>query len=231
MSSQPSVDPHRWRTGADLELLEVILGQGDEPVLAQLDERAQVGLDGVGGRVGDPDAGPVVGDAGREIGRLTVTEPAEVPHRPVQHRVAATTIGCDDRLGEEDRVLVGEQPEVGVELGLVAELHGPEPSPVGQVVGDGQREAWSERAVGDVGHHRETKAGDVRRPRVLDTGVVGPALPAGVGREHHALARHADGHAVRAARSRRARPATRCPSTPCAAAGAGCRRGCGRWPG
>jgi hypothetical protein len=114
----------------------------------------------------------------------------------VQHRIAAATVRCGDSFREEHRVLVGKQAKVGVELRLVAVLHRPEPTPVGEVVGDREREPRTERAVGDVGHHGQAETRDVRRPGILDTGVVGTSLPARVGCEHDAFSGHPDRHAL-----------------------------------
>ena len=146
--------------------------------------------------VGDPDAGPVVGDAGRQVHALAVAEPAQVPHRPVQHGVRRAPVRAGHRLGEEHDVLVGEQVEVGVQVGLVGEVHRPQPPPLPQVVRDRERQPRPERAVGDVGHEVQAEARHPRHARVLDAGVVRAALPARVGRQDDAPALDPDGHAV-----------------------------------
>ena len=121
MSSQPSGTRMGGGPAADLGALVGMLGQGDAPVVPHEGERSDVGFDLVGGHVGDPDAGPIVGEAGRQPGRCRV-EPGHglVPHRAVQHGVARDAVGAGDRLREDHRVLVGVQVEVDVQPGLVA---------------------------------------------------------------------------------------------------------------
>ena len=120
---------------------------------------------------------------------LAVAEPAEVPHRPVQHRVGRPAVRAGHRLGEEHRVLVGEQVEVGVEVRLVARTA---PGRAGassrRSVETASAGRGPERAVGDVGHHVQPERRDPGDARVLDAGVVRAALPARVRLEHHALA-------------------------------------------
>ena len=135
-------------------------------------------------------------ETGRQVDALAGAEPAQVPHRPVQHRVAGLAVRAGDRLGEVHDVLVGEQVEVGVEVRLVGELDRPEPLPAGQVGGDGEGRLRAEGAVRDVGHHVAAEAGYPGDARVLHSGVGLAALPAGVGGEHHAAPLDAGGHAV-----------------------------------
>ena len=139
--------------------------------------------------------------------------------------------GPGHRLREPHAVLVREQVEVGVELGLVGEVQRPEPPPRHQVGRDRLRGLGPERPVGHVGHQVQLQRRHPRHPRVLDAGVAGPALPARVGLEHDAAALHADRHAVRERPPRPARRATRCRRRPAAEAGAGARRACGPRPG
>ena len=113
------------------------------------------------------------------------TQPAEVPHRPVQHRVRGP-VRAGHRLREPDAVLVREQVEVGVEVRLVGEVQRAEPAPGQQVRRDRLRRLRAERPVGDVGHQVQAERRDPGDPRVLDAGVAGAALPARVGREHDA---------------------------------------------
>ena len=121
--------------------------------------------------------------AGRQVHGLALAEPAEVPHRPVQHRVRRSPVRVRHRLREEHRVLVGEHAQVGVQVGLVGELHRTEPAPLLEVGRHGEGEPRAERAVRDVGHEVQAERRHPRRARVLDPRVVGASLPAVVRRQ------------------------------------------------
>ena len=140
--------------------------------------------------------GSRVRETGREVHGLALAEPAEVPHRPVQHRVRRPPVWIGHLLGEEDRVLVGEHAQVGVETGLVGELHGTQALPVLEVLGDGERQPRPERSEGDVRHQVPAEARNPGRARVFDAGVVGAPLPSLVGREDYAASKDPDGYAV-----------------------------------
>ncbi len=163
----------------------------DELVVAQPHQVADVRLDLRHRDRGQPDAGAIVVDPCREERPLPGNQPADVPHRPVQHQVGAV-----DRLGEPDAVLVREQVEVGVEVRLVGEVQRAEAAPVHEVVADRLRRLGPERAIGDVGHQVQAERRDPGHARVLDAGVAGAALPARVGLEHDAAPLDADRHAV-----------------------------------
>ena len=181
--------------------------------------------------VGDPDPRALVVDARREEAC-----PAPGISHPMSHIGRCSS--AYDRPGrpghglrEPHAVLVREQVEVGVELGLVGEVQRAEPPPRHQVGRDRLRGLGAERPVGHVGHQVQPERRHPRDPRILDAGVAGPALPARVGLEHDAAALHADRHAVRRRPPRPARRARRCPRRPAAAAGAGARRACDPRPG
>ena len=127
----------------------------------------------LGGHVRDPDAGPFVGESGRQVGHRG-GEPIhrQIPRRAVQHRVAQHAAGSGDRLGEDDGVLVRVQVEVEVEPGLVGEQHGAEPLPRGEVAGHGERDERAERAERDVGHQVHAEPA-TKSPWVLDSAVMG----------------------------------------------------------
>ena len=103
-------------------------------------------------------------------------------------RSSGTPSGPGDRLGEEHRVLVGEQVQVDVEVGVVRRTApGPSRRQSRRSLETASAEPRPERAVGDVGHDVQAEARDPGDPRVLDAGVVGAALPRLVGLEDDAL--------------------------------------------
>ena len=197
MSSHPSGTRMRWRAAADLGALVGDVRAGRRSGGPAKGEGADVGFDLVGGHVGDPDAGPFVGEAGGQPGRCGV-EPGHrlVPHRAVQHGVARHAAGAGDRLGEDHRILVRVLVEVDVEPGQVAEQHGPETLPGDEVAGHRKRDPRAERAERDVGHEVHAEPFDERHPGVFDPAVVGAALPAFVGCQDDTTAADADGDAL-----------------------------------
>ena len=157
-------------------------------------------------------------------------EPAEVPHRPVQHRVGRLAVRAGHRLREPDAVLVREQVEVGVQLGLVGEVQRPEPAPVHEVVRHGQRRP---RVRAARRRRRSSRAAPSDGTQVT-RGSSTPAWPCRAPSPRRARARRraARRRPARRRRSppRRARRARRCPRRPAAAAGAArpSRRAAGR---
>ncbi len=141
---------------------------------------------------GDPDPRAGVGRDGRRPVALARFDLPEVPHRPVQDGHAGLAARARHRLGEEDRILVVEEIQVGVELVVVAEQGRAEPAPLPKIIRDGDRGPRSERAVGHVGHHVHPEHRDERDPRILGAGVALPALPGPIRRQHDALPLHAD---------------------------------------
>ena len=135
----------------------------------------------------------------RPAGRCTVS-PSRIQPRSHIGRCSIAydglPVGIGHRLGEEDRVLVGEQAQIGVETGLVGELHRPQALPVLEVLGDGERQPRPERSEGDVRHQVAAEARHPGRARVLDAGVVGAPLPSLVGRENLSASMDPDGYAV-----------------------------------
>ena len=132
-------------------------------------------------------------------GRCTVSPSRNQPRSHIGRCSIAydgLPVGVGHLLGEEDRVLVGEHAQVGVETGLVGELHRAQALPVLEVLGDGERQPRPERAVGDVRHQVPPEARHPGSARVLDAGVVGAPLPSFVGGEDHAASMDPDGYAV-----------------------------------
>jgi hypothetical protein len=197
MDQQPSLgDPQRRWPCADLDLLVSERGEGDRPVAADVGQRTHVAPYGLRRRVGDPDAGPGVVDAGRQVHVGAADDRADVPHRTMQHGVRGTAVRSRHRFREEHHVLVGEQIEVRVECFLVLEVDRSEPPPGAQVVGDGKRRLGPERTERDVGHHVQAEVRDPRRTGILHAAVGVRAFPAGVGAQHHRIAADTDRHAT-----------------------------------
>ncbi len=184
------------RAAADFQFLERELAEGHQPVIAHVHQVAQVPLDVGHGHVGDPDAGAIVRDAGGQVLAFAGADPAQVPHGAVQHGVGGHAVGVVHRFREEHRILVGEQVQVHGEVGLVLEEAGAQPLPAPQVLGMGEREAGTQRAVGHIGHEVLAQGGHPGGARVLGAGVVQAAFPALVRGQDHSFAFHAGGHAV-----------------------------------
>lgn len=108
VNHQPALlDPHRWRPGTDLQLLVGKLRLGHLAVVVQMGERTDVLLDRGHRYVRHPDARAVVVDSGGQVDALTGTEPAEVPHRAVQHGVAGLAVGPGTGSGKNTASLLG----------------------------------------------------------------------------------------------------------------------------
>ena len=153
ISSQPSVDADRRRAGADLQGLALVLAHGDELVVAQVDQVADVRLDlRRPGRRRSRCPGRSSVDPGREERPLARATTSRGPTS-----AGAASAKDSPRPGPEPArgrtpVLVREQVEVGVEVRLVAEMHRTEPPPATPGRRRRPGRPRPERPVGDVGH-------------------------------------------------------------------------------
>ena len=106
-----------------------------------------------------------------------LADPAQVPHRPVQHRPAPFPVRPWHRFREEHGIFVGEQVEVELQVWLVPEEHRTEPSPRAQVLRASQRQPRTHGAEGHIGHDVDTEVGEPCDTGILHSAVIDPALP------------------------------------------------------
>jgi hypothetical protein len=111
-------------TAADLQLLPRLLGERDQEVTGETWQASDVAGDLVDRDERDPEPWARIGDGRRQRNAGVGSHPAQVPHRTVQHRERRDPFRVLDRLGEEDRILVRIEVEIGAQFRVVGERDG-----------------------------------------------------------------------------------------------------------